>query len=350
MTALRQLGNNDSDSLSSISISKSMFESVIRDLLLTRTDHIIELYEGGGSNWQVTKTGTPGQLGSFEDILFASNDMHDAPATIAVQVSIRDRERLVGLAFVNLTKRSMGLTEFLDDDHYTNLESAIIALGCKECVTPQESGSVTDTERLNDVFSRCNVLLTKRKKMIFKIKDVDQDMGRLVKGSVEQLKDQVFASEIAAGALGAILSYTELLADDSNYGKFVLEPYSVNTFMRLDAAALRALNVLESKADGNKNFSLFGLMNRTCTAGMGKRLLNKWLKQPLLDVIEINHRLNLVQAFVEDAALRQDMRQHLKRIPDVDRLIRKVDKRKASLQDIVKLYQVCIGWEGGNIQ
>ena len=200
MTALRQLGNNDSDSLSSISISKSMFESIIRDLLLTRTDHIIELYEGGGSNWLVTKTGTPGQLGSFEDILFASNDMHDAPATIAVQVSIRDRERLVGLAFVNLTKRSMGLTEFLDDDHYTNLESAIIALGCKECVAPQESGTVTDTERLNGVFSRCNVLLTKRKKMIFKVQDLVQDMGRLVKGSVEQLKDQVFASEISKGS------------------------------------------------------------------------------------------------------------------------------------------------------
>jgi DNA mismatch repair protein MSH2 len=73
---------------------------------------------------------------------------------------------------------------------------------------------------------------------------------------------------------------------------------------------------------------------------MGKRLLNKWLKQPLLDVAEINYRLDIVQAIVEDAALRQDMRQHLKRIPDVDRLIRKVDKRKASLQDIVKLYQV----------
>ena len=56
--------------------------------------------------------------------------------------------------------------------------------------------------------------------------------------------------------------------------------------MRLDSAAVRALNVMESKTDANKNFSLFGLMNRTCTAGVGKRLLHMWLKQPLLDVTD----------------------------------------------------------------
>lgn len=337
-TALRQLGNGP-DSLSSVSVSRSMFETIIRDLLLTRIDHTVELYEGSGSNWRLAKTGTPGQLGSFEDILFASNDMQDAPVVMAVQTTVRENERLVGMAFVNLTKRSMGLTEFLDDDQYTNVESSMIALGCKECIIPQETARSTDDERLKDVISRCNVLLTQVKRNMFRSRDVDQDVSRLVKGSVEQLRDLLLASEGAAGAVAALLSHTELLADDSNYGKFVVEPYSLDTFMRLDAAALRALNVLESKADANKNFSLFGLMNRTCTAGMGKRLLNRWLKQPLLHVTEINVRLDLVQIFVEDAALRQDLRQHLRRIPDIERLTRKVDRRRATLQDVVKLYQ-----------
>ncbi|MCO5591782.1 hypothetical protein L7F22_045774 [Adiantum nelumboides] len=341
LTALRQLGN-DSDALSSVSISRSMLETILRDLLLTRTDHTVELYEGSGSNWRLIKTGTPGRIGSFEDVLFATSDMQDTPVVMAVQATVHEDERLVGMAFVNLTKRSMGLTEFLDDDHYTNLESALIALGCKECVIPQENTNNKDAERLKDVFARCNVLLTEKKRNIFKSRDTDQDVGRLAKGSAEQLKDVIFASELAAGALSALLSYTDLLADDLNYGKYVLEPFSVNTFMRLDAAALRALNVLEGKADANKNFSLFGLMNRTCTAGMGKRLLNRWLKQPLLDVAEINSRLDLVQAFVEDTAVRQDLRQHLKRISDMERLIRKVDKRKATLQDIVKLYQASV--------
>jgi DNA mismatch repair protein MSH2 len=110
--------------------------------------------------------------------------------------------------------------------------------------------------------------------------------------------------------------------------------------MRLDSAAVRALNIAEGKTDVNKNFSLFGLMNRTCTAGMGKRLLNSWLKQPLLDVNEINNRLDMVQAFAEDPELRQGLRQQLKRISDIDRLTHALRRKSANLQPVVKLYQV----------
>lgn len=47
----------------------------MRDLLLERTDCIVELYEGNGAKWQLVNSGTPGKLGSFEEVLFASNEM-----------------------------------------------------------------------------------------------------------------------------------------------------------------------------------------------------------------------------------------------------------------------------------
>jgi DNA mismatch repair protein MSH2 len=162
-------------------------------------------------------------------------------------------------------------------------------------------------------------------------RDVEQDLGRLVKGPPEQHKELVAASDAAAAALAALLTYTELLSDDTNYGKYIIQPYSLDLYMRLDA---------ESKTDANKNFSLFGLMNRTCTQGMGKRLLNRWLKQPLVDVAEITRRLDTVQAFVEGLELRQELRSHLRRMPDIERLVNKLEKRKAGLQDVVRLYQV----------
>ncbi|KAM1398249.1 hypothetical protein ACFX2I_015717 [Malus domestica] len=185
-------------------------------------------------------------------------------------------------------------------------------------------------------------MLTERKKTEFKMRDLVQDLSRLVKGSIEPVRDLVAGFEFAPGALGALLSYAELLADESNYGNYSIQRYNLDSCMRLDSAAMRALNVLESKTDANKNFSLFGLMNRTCTAGMGKRLLHMWLKQPLLDVNEINSRLDLVQAFVEDPALHHDLRQHLKRISDIERLMHNLEKKRAGLQHIVKLYQSCI--------
>lgn len=82
---------------------------------------------------------------SFEDVLFnASNDMQESPVVMAIFPSAKENERLVGMAFVDITKRLIGATEFLDDDQYTNLESAMVALGCKECVLPQVKTGLKD--------------------------------------------------------------------------------------------------------------------------------------------------------------------------------------------------------------
>ncbi|KMS97549.1 hypothetical protein BVRB_5g126110 isoform A [Beta vulgaris subsp. vulgaris] len=340
-TALRQLGSG-SDALSSVTVSKSMFETIARDLLLERTDHTVELYEGSGSNWRLVKSGSPGNLGSFEDILFANNEMQDSPATVALLPNFRENGCTVGLGYVDLTKRVVGLAEFLDDSHFTNVESALVGLGCRECLLPVDAAKSTEGRGLLDALSRCGVMVTERKKSEFKARDLVPDLGRLVKGTIEPVRDLVSGLEIAPAALGALLSYAELLSDESNYGNFTIKPYNLGSYMKLDSAAMRALNVMESKNDANKNFSLFGLMNRTCTAGMGKRLLHMWLKQPLLDVSEINARLDLVQAFVEDIQLRQELRQHLKRISDIERLSRNLQKKRAGLQQVVKLYQSSI--------
>ncbi|KAM0903197.1 hypothetical protein ACQ4PT_018819 [Festuca glaucescens] len=340
MTALRQLGSN-SDGISSVSVSRAMFETIARNLLLERTDHTLELYEGSGSSWRLTKSGTPGNIGSFEDILFANNDMQDSPVTVALFPVVRESQLYVGLSFVDMTNRKLGLAEFPEDSRFTNVESALVALGCKECLLPADFEKSIDLQPLQDAISNCSILLTERKKAEFKSRDLVQDLGRIIRGSVEPVRDLLSQFDFALGALGALVSYAELLADDTNYGNYTIEKYNLDRYMRLDSAAVRALNIAEGKTDVNKNFSLFGLMNRTCTAGMGKRLLNSWLKQPLLDVNEINNRLDMVQAFAEDPELRQGLRQQLKRISDIDRLTHALRRKSANLQPVVKLYQSC---------
>ncbi|GJM94985.1 hypothetical protein PR202_ga11673 [Eleusine coracana subsp. coracana] len=341
MSALRQLGSN-SDGISSVSVSKAMFETIARNILLDRTDRTLELYEGNGSRWRLTKSGTPGNIGSFEDILFANNDMQDSPVIVALSLVVRESQLHVGLSFLDMTNRKLGLAEFPEDSRFTNVESALVALGCKECLLPADCEKSIDLQPLQDAISNCNILLTERKKSDFKSRDLVQDLGRIIRGSVEPVRDLISQFDYALGALGALLSYAELLADDTNYGNYTIEKYNLDRYMRLDSAAVRALNIAEGKTDVNKNFSLFGLMNRTCTVGMGKRLLNRWLKQPLLDVNEINNRLDMVQAFVEDPELHQGLRQKLKRISDIDRLTHSLRRKSANLQPVVKLYQSCM--------
>ncbi|GAB2226312.1 hypothetical protein Drorol1_Dr00022114 [Drosera rotundifolia] len=340
-TAMRQLGSGP-DALSSVSVSKNMFESITRDLLLERTDHTVELYQGSGSNWRLVKTGSPGNLGSFEDILFANNEMQESPVMVALLPYIHENACTVGLGFIDPSKRVIGLAEFIDDNHFTNVESALVGLGCKECLLPSDLAKFSESRGLQDALSRCGVMVTERKRSEFKVKDLVVDLSKLVKGSIEPVHNLVSGFELASAAVACLLNYAELLSDSSNHKKYIVKQYNLDSYMRLDSAAMKALNVLESKTDANKNFSLFGLMNRTCTAGMGKRMLHMWLKQPLLDVSEINSRLDLVQAFVEDAELRQDLRQHLKRICDIERLSNHLQKKRAGLQHVVKLYQSSI--------
>ena len=309
-------------------------------LLQPWPDCTLELYEGSGSNWRLTKSGTPGNIGSFEDILFANSDMQDSPVIVALFPVCRESQLYVGLSFLDMTNRKLGLAEFPEDSRFTNVESALVALGCKECLLPEDCEKSIDLNPLREAISNCNVLLTEKKKVDFKSRDLAQDLGRIIRGSVEPVRDLLSQFDYALGPLGAVLSYAELLADDTNYGNYTIEKYNLNCYMRLDSAAVRALNIAERKTDVNKNFSLFGLMNRTCTVGMGKRLLNRWLKQPLLDVNEINNRLDMVQALVEDPELRQGLRQQLKRISDIDRLTHALRKKSSTLQPVVKLYQV----------
>lgn len=89
-------------------------------------------------------------------------------------------------------------------------------------------------------------------------------------------------------------------------GRFTLDLYKPDEFMRLDVAAQRALHIFPARGEArgaSSNASVYGLLNHTRTA-MGKRLLRSWLKQPLTDVAAINERHAIVAAFVEDQELR----------------------------------------------
>ena len=106
----------------------------------------------------------------------------------------------------------------------------------------------------------------------------------------------------------ALIGYLSLLSDESNHGAYKLLTHSMAQYMHLDASAVRALHLMPdpNMGGGSKSMSIFGILNK-CKTAQGTRLLGQWLKQPVVNVHEIEKRQDLVEAFVEDSFMRQTM-------------------------------------------
>ncbi len=95
--------------------------------------------------------------------------------------------------------------------------------------------------------------------------------------------------------------------------------YSTDSFMTLDAATRRNLELTQTLRSGSVKGSLLGVLDLTVTP-MGARLLRNWLHQPLLDLAALNQRLDAVEALAESAPTRAELRAALKNVTDLERL------------------------------
>lgn len=115
-----------------------------------------------------------------------------------------------------------------------------------------------------------------------------------------------------------------------------LSTYSTREFMVLDAPARRNLELTLSLSDGGKQRTLLGVLDETLTS-MGGRLLRRWLEEPLLDVGAIQARLDAVDELAQDELLRGDVRELLRGVNDIERLVSRAAAGLANGRDLIGL-------------
>ncbi|EYE88214.1 DNA mismatch repair protein MutS [Fervidicella metallireducens AeB] len=115
-----------------------------------------------------------------------------------------------------------------------------------------------------------------------------------------------------------------------------IKKYDLNNYMVLDSFTRKNLELTETIRSKSKKGSLLWVLDKTLTA-MGGRMLRKWIEEPLLSIESINNRLETVEEFVDNLYVSSDLREYLKNIYDMERLISKVSCGAANARDLISL-------------
>ncbi|KAL3250415.1 hypothetical protein ABHI18_011207, partial [Aspergillus niger] len=298
-SVIRNLGRSDTGGLPSVTMSVTVFRNFLREALF-RLNRRVEIWgsaSGRGGQWKLIKQASPGNLQDVEEELGSVGGLNieaGAPIILAVKISAKAGEaRSVGVCFADASVRELGVSEFLDNDVYSNLESLVIQLGVKECLVQMDAGR-KDVElgKVRNIMDSCGIAVSERHSGDFGVRDIEQDLTRLLRdersaGTLPQTE-----LKLAMGSAAALIKYLGVMTDPSNFGQYRLYQHDLSQFMKLDSSALRALNLMPGPRDGSKSMSLFGLLNH-CKTPVGSRLLAQWLKQPLMDKAEIEKRQQL---------------------------------------------------------
>jgi DNA mismatch repair protein MutS len=138
------------------------------------------------------------------------------------------------------------------------------------------------------------------------------------------------------GAAGMIINYVRQNRSDAPTHIKPPRVYHLGNYMVLDHSTVRNLEIFKNLRDGTATGTLLRLLDRTATA-MGARLIRQWISYPLLDTQEIRLRSETVEALVENAILRTELRDILKGMGDIERIAGKISLKSATPRDLVHL-------------
>jgi DNA mismatch repair protein MutS len=141
--------------------------------------------------------------------------------------------------------------------------------------------------------------------------------------------------DLAVTAAGAVLQYVRETQKDEAAHITGLSYFEPAEYLMLDAPTVRNLELVEA-LDGSRQRTLLGVLDETVT-GMGSRLLKQWLLRPSMKLGELAARLDTVEELKNALILRDRLRQELKQVADLERLMARISMGRATPRDLVAL-------------
>ena len=148
------------------------------------------------------------------------------------------------------------------------------------------------------------------------------------------MPEEVSGFSVGLMAAGALFSYMGKMQKTGIDHITSVRIYDPCDHMIVDSSTLRNLELVETMRERQKKGSLLGVLDSTKTS-MGKRMLRNMIEQPLMDPVRINERLDAVEAFIKNPIDREELREYLEPVHDLERLLTRISCKTATPRDLV---------------
>jgi len=261
---------------------------------------------------QVVEVATPGSAMS-EQFLIAKESNY--------LVCVYAGNKQIGLSFLDVSTGKFSVLELQPNQ----LRAFLAGLAPWEILLSE------DDTKSESYLGRGKWLLTRVESWVF---NPDFAMSELTKQFKTQGLKGFGMSGMKSGtsAAGAILYYLQSYQGRDLKHVTSIQSLSADDWMTIDDDSLRNLELFRSLRGGDEG-TLISVLDESVTSG-GGRLLRDWLHKPLLDKERIENRLDQVQVFFDHSELRQNLRDILKQIADLERLLSKLSSTRGSARDL----------------
>lgn len=261
---------------------------------------------------EVTRVVTPGTL--TDDALLDPRESNYLAALVPGEAA--------GLAWVELSTGRFFAARVAEH----RLADELARIAPVECLVPDEAD-------LPATLFPQRLTVTRRPAWAFAARGAEEQLTRHF--GVRSLEGFGFdAADVPAfRAAGAILEYLIETQKGSLAHLDRLTPGHARSRLEIDEASRRSLELTRTLREGRREGSLLAVLDRTVTAA-GSRLLAEWLANPLIDRAAIDERLDAVGELVATPALGDELRDALRRVYDVERLLARVTTGRASPRDL----------------
>ena len=240
-----------------------------------------------------------------------------------------------GISICDISTGEFYSAEIKDNYNFPMLLDEIARYSPSELVV--NSMMAETSEEIDKIKERFeNIYITKFNDKFFiqELNNIDLRFN-FVDNNGKKLED-ISNKKLAISSINALIEYIEETQKTSLEHINKITVYQISKYMALDINARRNLEITEKMRDKSKKGTLLWVLDKTSTS-MGGRLLRRWLSDPLVDVNEINLRLEAVEELKNNIILRGDIIENLKKVYDIERLTGKMAYGNANARDMITL-------------